>query len=214
MPGKPKNPSYMRRCVADVVAQGKDTSAAFAICNATMQKAGYLTPGPGQEQTAKGRKRARHFSAMKDQKAKDAEYEAALGEEADQYDLDFAPPRAVRDAAKLGLQVRETKPPSQRGGTEVGIARARDLANGREVSPRTARRMKAYFDRHAIDKEGSTWSDQGKGWQAWHLWGGDAGREWATELVQRMNDADSAVEESVRGYGEFNALVSRLRLLA
>lgn len=81
MPGKEhKNPTYMRRCVADVVGQGKDTSSAFAICNATMQKAGYLTAGPGQKQTAKGKTRAKHFAAMKDQKLKDDEYEAALGE--------------------------------------------------------------------------------------------------------------------------------------
>jgi hypothetical protein len=194
MPGKQKYPSYMRRCVADVVSQGKDTSAAFAICNATMQKAGYLTPGPGQEQTAKGRKRARHFAAMKDQAAKDAEYEAALGEGADRYDLDFAPPASVRRAAKLGLEVRQTKPESQRGGTEIGIARARDLMNGVNLSPRTVRRMKAYFDRHAIDKNGATWSERGKGWQAWHLWGGDPGRDWAEDLVRRMNEADAKVE--------------------
>jgi hypothetical protein len=73
-----KTPSYLRRCVADVTAQGKSVSDAFAICQATMQKAGYLTPGPGQMQTAKGRKRQRHFSAMKNMKQKDVDYELAL----------------------------------------------------------------------------------------------------------------------------------------
>lgn len=76
--GKHHTPSFMRRCVADVTAQGNDTNVAFAICNATMQKAGYLTPGPGQEITPKGRKRQRQFSAMKDMKTKDTGYEAAL----------------------------------------------------------------------------------------------------------------------------------------
>jgi hypothetical protein len=105
--------------------------------------------------------------------------------------IDFQPPQGVRDAAKRGLEVRASKPPSERGGTEVGVARARDLANGRTVSPDTARRMKAYFDRHEVDKQGGTWDEQGKGWQAWQLWGGDAGRSWAAKLVRQMEAADA-----------------------
>ena len=104
--------------------------------------------------------------------------------------IDFTPPAGVREAARRGLEVRASKPPSQRGGTEVGVARARDLANGRTVSPDTARRMKAYFDRHEVDKDGETWDEQGKGWQAWQLWGGDAGRSWSAKLVRQMNAAD------------------------
>jgi len=47
--------------------------------------------------------------------------------------------------------------------------------------------MKAYFDRHEVDKQGSTWSEQGKGWQAWQGWGGDEGRTWANAIVERLN---------------------------
>ena len=104
--------------------------------------------------------------------------------------IDFTPPKGVREAAKRGLEVRASKPPSQRGGTAVGVARARDLSNGKRISPDTARRMKAYFDRHEIDKQGSTWDEQGKGWQAWMLWGGDAGQAWSGKLVMQMNAAD------------------------
>ena len=104
--------------------------------------------------------------------------------------IDFKPPQGVREAARRGLEVRASKPPSERGGTEVGVARARDLANGRTVSPDTARRMKAYFDRHEVDQQGETWDDQGKGWQAWQLWGGDPGRSWSAKLVRQMNAAD------------------------
>ena len=46
-------------------------------------------------------------------------------------------------------------------------------------APVTVRRMKAFFDRHEADKQGETWSEQGKGWQAWNGWGGDAGKKWA-----------------------------------
>ena len=110
-------------------------------------------------------------------------------------DIDFTPPQGVREAAKRGLEVRDKKPASQRGGTAVGIARARDLSNGKTISPDTARRMKAFFDRHEVDKSGSTWDEQGKGWQAWQLWGGDAGYAWAKKLVKQMNSRDENLEE-------------------
>jgi hypothetical protein len=112
-------------------------------------------------------------------------------QEAGKYDgINFSPPAGVRAVAERSLKVRAGKPASQRGMTAVGVARARDLANGRKVSPATARRMKAFFDRHEIDKKGATWDEQGKGWQAWQGWGGDAGYSWAKKLVRQLNAAD------------------------
>ena len=114
------------------------------------------------------------------------------GIELGKYDgIDFTPPQGARDAAKRALDVRETKPSSQRGMTPVGIARARDLINGVKLSPDTARRMKAFFDRHEVDKKGVTWDEQGKGWQAWHGWGGDAGYAWARKVVGQMEARDN-----------------------
>lgn len=104
--------------------------------------------------------------------------------------IDFSPPQGAREAARRALEVRAEKPPSQRGMTPVGLARARDLANGKSLSPETVRRMKAYFDRHQVDKRGSTWDEQGKGWQAWQGWGGDAGYAWARKVVRQMDAAD------------------------
>ena len=115
--------------------------------------------------------------------------------------IDFTPPKGVQDAAKRGLEVRATKPPSQRGGTEVGLARARDLANGKQLSPDTVKRMFAYFTRHEVDKKGSTWSDQGKGWQAWHLWGGDDGFSYSRKVTKQMKAADQKVK-SLTAYSE------------
>jgi lambda family phage portal protein len=113
------------------------------------------------------------------------------GIELGKYDgIDFTPPQGARDAAKSALNVRETKPSSQRGMTPVGIARARDLQNGVKMSPDTIRRMKAFFDRHEVDKKGSTWDEQGKGWQAWNGWGGDAGYAWARKVVGQMEARD------------------------
>ena len=114
------------------------------------------------------------------------------GIELAKYDgIDFTPPQGARDAAKRALDVRETKPASQRGMTPVGIARARDLQNGVNMSPDTIRRMKAFFDRHEVDKKGATWDEQGKGWQAWHGWGGDAGYAWARKVVGQMEARDN-----------------------
>jgi phage I-like protein len=115
--------------------------------------------------------------------------------------IDFTPPKGAQESAKRALEVRASKPPSQRGMTAVGIARARDLANGKTLSPDTVRRMKAYFDRHEVDKKGATWKDQGKGWQAWEGWGGNAGATWASKIVNQMNKADEAskMSEIIKG---------------
>ena len=106
----------------------------------------------------------------------------------------YKPTAAMAENAKRALKVRASKPPSQRGMTSVGIARARQLMGREALSEETVRRMKAYFDRHAIDKEGETWSEQGKGWQAWHAWGGDEGRSWAEAIVRRLNRAEKSLE--------------------
>ena len=119
--------------------------------------------------------------------------------------IDFVPPKGVQDAAKRGLEIRKTKPPSQRGGTEVGLARGRDLANGVQLSPETVKRMLAYFTRHEVDKKGSTWKDQGKGYQAWLLWGGDPGFSWSRKVVKQMKAADSKAQ-TLRAYAEANLL--------
>ena len=104
--------------------------------------------------------------------------------------IDFTPPQGAREAAKRALEVRAEKPESERGMTPIGIARARDLSNGKRLSPVTVRRMLAYFDRHQSDKSGETWDQQGKGWQAWHGWGGDPGYAWARKVVRQLDAAD------------------------
>lgn len=106
--------------------------------------------------------------------------------------IDFTPPAGVREEAAKGLAWRDEY---GRGGTAVGVARARDLSNGVNISPETARRMKAFFDRHEIDKQGEGWSPGEDGFPsngriAWALWGGDAGYVWSRKLVEQMNAAD------------------------
>jgi len=114
-------------------------------------------------------------------------------EERAKYDhIDFTPPAGVREAAKKGLEWRREY---GRGGTAVGVARARDLSNGTRISPSTAKRMKAYFDRHEVDKQGEGWNPGEPGFPsagkiAWYLWGSDAGWSWSKKLVRQINAAD------------------------
>jgi len=99
----------------------------------------------------------------------------------------YIPTKEMAENARMALKVRDSKPDSQKGMTLVGLNRARDLIARRPLSEDTVRRMKAFFDRHEVDKQGSTWSDKGKGWQGWHGWGGDAGYTWSKDIVKRLN---------------------------
>jgi len=105
--------------------------------------------------------------------------------------IDFTPPKGARDEAKLGLDWRKEH---GRGGTEVGVARARDISNGVSLSPETVRRMKAFFNRHENGAgKGSKPGEDGypSAWViAWKLWGGDAGYAWARKIVRQMEAAD------------------------
>jgi hypothetical protein len=97
----------------------------------------------------------------------------------------YTPPAGVQAQAKRGLALRSE---FGRGGTSVGIARARDLSNGKGMSRDTIMRMVSFFARHAVDKR-PDWSNPSKptnGYIAHLLWGGDAGRSWANTIAKRI----------------------------
>lgn len=104
------------------------------------------------------------------------------------------PNDAMRREAERGLEWRRE---FGRGGTAVGIARARDISNGRDLPIETVRRMKAYFDRHQVDKEAEGFRPGEDGYPsngriAWALWGGDPSYSWARRIVAAENDDDRA----------------------
>ena len=113
-------------------------------------------------------------------------------------DLDFVPPRGAQEAAELGLALRREH---GRGGTLIGVARARDLAQGRRLSPDTIRRMVSFFARHEIDLDAPANRDRGHegypgaGRIAWLLWGGDPGRRCAERTLERMKREDDKRDE-------------------
>ena len=115
----------------------------------------------------------------------------------------FIPPESVASAARRGLELRDKQPDSNKGGTAVGIARAKQLANRQPVSYSTIKRMSSFFARHEVDKQGEGWGKDSKGFQAWLLWGGDPGRAFADSVIRRMErkmdkgiDSDEYVEEA------------------
>ena len=91
------------------------------------------------------------------------------------------PNDAMVAEAKKGLAWREE---FNRGGTAIGVARARDIINKADLPQQTISRMISYFARHEVDKQGEGWSPGEDGYPsagriAWALWGGDPGKSWA-----------------------------------
>lgn len=105
----------------------------------------------------------------------------------------FTPPKGAQENARRGLELREK---FKRGGTMVGVARARDLSNGRSLPLKTINRMVSYFARHEVDKKGKDWgnaSNPSRGYIAWLLWGGDAGKTWADSIAEREKKKDKSM---------------------
>lgn len=142
-------------------------------------------------------------------------YDLMISQECEYYSqyeknqIDLTPTDKMSENARRGLEVRKEKPVSQRGGTAVGLARARQLINKQQLSPSTVKRMLSYFKRHEVDKKGSTWDEQGKGWQAWQFWGGDEGYSWAKRKVAQIDafennstEKQAYVINTINGYIE------------
>jgi hypothetical protein len=105
----------------------------------------------------------------------------------------FKPPAGAIANAKRGLELRRE---FNRGGTAVGVARARSLSNGQALPLETIRRMVSYFARHEVDKKGKDWgnaSNPSAGYIAWLLWGGDAGKTWADSISEREKKKDKSM---------------------
>ena len=106
------------------------------------------------------------------------------------------PTAGMIEEAKRGLAWRQE---FNRGGTAVGVARARDIANARNLSDDTVRRMHSYFARHQVDKKGQGWSPGEDGFPsagriAWALWGGDPGKSFAETITTRLNKEEGRTD--------------------
>lgn len=172
---------YVPTYVIDDFYKSIETANAFDKLKSRVK--GYvLVNGLNRQVLERGGEAIPSVGAQRGQKVKQNKTDAADS---------FVPPADVQAEAKRGLELRRN---FNRGGTEVGVARARDLSNGRAVSMDTIKRMVSYFARHEVDKEGPNFNSRfnpSAGKIAWLLWGGDAGRKWATGILEAAEKKNS-----------------------
>jgi len=107
-------------------------------------------------------------------------------------EINTKPTEAMVEEANRGLEWRKEH---GRGGTLVGVARARDISNRKELSISTFKRMFSFFSRHEVDKEAEGFRPGEEGYPsagriAWALWGGDAGFAVAKRVKRQVEAAD------------------------
>lgn len=128
--------------------------------------------------------------AMEEEEGEEEEEEPVRGDAES-----FSPPSSVRAAARRGLELRKkygkgglTTQEAGKQGIGSGVARAGDLAGGGGISFATIKRMAAFFSRHEKNKSGG---EDDAGYIAWQLWGGDAGRSWASRIIKMVESRQS-----------------------
>ena len=113
----------------------------------------------------------------------------------------YVAPEGAKNAAKRALEwIADGK--AGGGFTSVGRKRASDLANGHAMSFETVKRIKAYFDRHQVDKKATGFNSGEEGYPspgrvAWDAWGGNAAWSWATSIVERHNKKEESAKKSL-----------------
>lgn len=104
------------------------------------------------------------------------------------------PTESMAAAARRALEWRREY---GRGGTEVGVARARNIANRDSLSMATVNRMVSFFARHGTNRSEHYNAKEPDGgptaWRiAWDLWGGDPGRTWANRIAKQEDEKSMA----------------------
>lgn len=139
----------------------------------------------------------------------------------------YKPTAAMVAAAKRFLKLRETykrgslsTQEAGKQGIGSGIARARDIAAGKNMSLATVKRMHAFFSRHEKNYRPDKKEPDGgptAGTLAWLAWGGSSGKAWAKRIVEQQDmkksvevlddfeeDALSQVANAIEDYANTN----------
>jgi len=95
--------------------------------------------------------------------------------------MNYKPTQAMADNARAGLKMRDEATPSNKGGTEVGLARANQFVKREGVSLDTVKRTYSFLSRAYTyyDPHSPT-----PGTQAYLMWGGNAGLTWAKSILK------------------------------
>ena len=113
----------------------------------------------------------------------------------------YSPPVDVAVAAKRALKwIADGFAGS--GFTDVGRARASQLASGKDVSADVVNRMISYFARHEVDKQATGFNNGEDGFPsagrvAWDAWGGDAGQQWVNGMDKNMAKRDVVAQVGI-----------------
>ena len=116
----------------------------------------------------------------------------------------YKPTDGMITAAKRALEWRREY---GRGGTAVGVARARDISNGKRLSEDTVKRMHSYFSRHETNKAKHYDAKENDGgptaWRvAWDLWGGTAGQTWSKGITDLLKKEEERAERALKDLPE------------
>jgi len=96
----------------------------------------------------------------------------------------YKPTAEMAAAARRGLKMRAASAASQRGGTAVGLARARQFSRREAVSLDIVKRTFSFLSRaKTYYKPGSNTP----GTQAYLLWGGPAALAWSRRILNELN---------------------------
>ena len=114
-------------------------------------------------------------------------------------EINLKPTVEMAEEAQRGIDWREE---FNRGGTNIGATRARQLIARENLSEDTVKRMKSFFARHEVDKRAEGFRQGEKGYPsagriAWSLWGGDAGFSWSKRKVNEINNEDKLLDNDI-----------------
>ena len=127
-------------------------------------------------------------------------------------DIDATPPQGVRDALRRGLDLHAEGYGGD-GLEPATVAWARRLVRGEAISAEKARAMRAWFARHESspgEAEARRDDKTSPAWVAWLLWGGDAGKAWASKIMRQVEARlDAAPASLAVGQTYTDELVAR-----
>jgi hypothetical protein len=158
--------------------------------------------------TAKDSEKAKAEVARKKEKVQKESLLIEASETEAQYN-DY-PATASKNAQKAIDWKEEHGRDEVTGGTEVGWARAHQLAKGEKLSRDVVSRM-AQFNRHRKNSKISAefkdepWKD--KGYIAWLIWGGDEGVDWAIEKMKEIEKTEMKESKSFKHVKTFESFV-------
>jgi hypothetical protein len=100
----------------------------------------------------------------------------------------YTPTSAMQQEAKNAMAWKRQ---GKKGGTSVGLGRAKQLIQRSKLSPEIVKKMYSFFRRHEVDKQADGFYPDSKkypsaGRVAWSLWGGDAGYKWSTQIRNKL----------------------------